>query len=109
MDKNLRMRLIVGFGLFFVALVALYTFDAIPFKVIFGLFAFVAAIELFSFFLTQAIFGISFLVSAVTIFLLIHLARFVAARFLRSPARFHTFPKTRPGKVQFLALHLLLA
>ena len=50
MDKNLRMRLIVGFGLFFVALVALYTFDAIPFKVIFGLFAFVAAIELFSFF-----------------------------------------------------------
>lgn len=50
MDKNLRMRLIVGFGLFFVALVALYTFDAIPFKVIFGLFAFVAAIELLSFF-----------------------------------------------------------
>jgi phosphatidate cytidylyltransferase len=50
MDKNLRMRLIVGFSLFFVALVALYTFDAIPFKVIFGLFAFVAAIELLSFF-----------------------------------------------------------
>ena len=44
------MRLIVGFSLFFVALVALYTFDAIPFKVIFGLFAFVAAIELLSFF-----------------------------------------------------------
>lgn len=50
MDKNLRMRLIVGFGLFFVALVALYTFDAIPFKVIFGIFAFVAAIEVLSFF-----------------------------------------------------------
>ena len=50
MDKNLRMRLIVGFSLFFVALVALYTFDAIPFKVIFGLFAFIGAIELLSFF-----------------------------------------------------------
>lgn len=50
MDKNLRMRLIVGFSLFFVALVALYTFDAIPFKVIFGVFSFVAAIELLSFF-----------------------------------------------------------
>ncbi|MBR2659090.1 phosphatidate cytidylyltransferase [Candidatus Saccharibacteria bacterium] len=50
MDKNLRMRLIVGFGLFFVALVALYTFDAIPFKVIFGVFSFVATIELLSFF-----------------------------------------------------------
>ena len=50
MDKNLRMRLIVGFGLFFVALLSLYIFDAIPFKVIFGVFAFVAMIELFSFF-----------------------------------------------------------
>ena len=50
MDKNLRMRLIVGFSLFFVALVALYTFDAIPFKVLFGLFAFIGAIELLSFF-----------------------------------------------------------
>ena len=54
MDKNLRMRLIVGFGLFFVALVALYTFDAIPFKVIFGIFAFVAAIEVLSFFKRKA-------------------------------------------------------
>ncbi len=70
MDKNLRMRLIVGFSLFFVALVALYTFDAIPFKVIFGLFAFVGAIELFSFFkrkvslltIVLAVFELAFLI-----------------------------------------------
>ncbi len=72
MDKNLRMRLIVGFSLFFVALVALYTFDAIPFKVIFGLFAFVGAIEILSFFkrkvslltIVLAVMEITFLASA---------------------------------------------
>ena len=36
--------------MFVVALVALYTFDGLPFKVLFGLFSLVAAIELFSFF-----------------------------------------------------------
>lgn len=36
--------------MFIVALVALYTFDSIPFKIIYGLFALVAAIELISFF-----------------------------------------------------------
>ena len=40
----------VGLGIFLVALVSLYTFDSIPFKVLFGVFSFVAAIELFSFF-----------------------------------------------------------
>ena len=44
MDKNFRVRLIVGFSMFFVALIALYTFDSIPFKIIFGLFAFVSFI-----------------------------------------------------------------
>lgn len=50
MDKNFRVRLVCGIGMFVVALVALYTFDGIPFKVIYGLFAVVSAIELISFF-----------------------------------------------------------
>lgn len=50
MDKNFRVRLVCGLGMFVVALVALYIFDGIPFKVIFGLFALVSAIELCSFF-----------------------------------------------------------
>ena len=50
MDRNFKVRVIVGFSMFAVALVALYTFDSIPFKIIFGLFAFIAAVELCSFF-----------------------------------------------------------
>lgn len=50
MDRNFKVRLIVGLSLFFVALVALYTLDSIPFKVLFGFFAFVSLIELCSFF-----------------------------------------------------------
>lgn len=50
MDKNFKVRVSVGVGMFAVALAALYTFDSIPFKIIFGLFALVSAIELLSFF-----------------------------------------------------------
>lgn len=50
MDKNFRVRLLVGTVMFIVALIALYTFDGLPFKVLFGLFSLVAAVELFSFF-----------------------------------------------------------
>ena len=50
MDKNFKVRVTVGVAMFVVALVALYTFDGLPFKVLFGLFVLVAAIELFSFF-----------------------------------------------------------
>ena len=50
MDKNFRVRVIVGLGIFAVAMVGLYTFDSIPFKILFGLFAFMALIELLSFF-----------------------------------------------------------
>ena len=50
MDKNFRVRVMVGVMLFVVALLALYTFDALPFKILFGLFALVSAVELFSFF-----------------------------------------------------------
>ena len=50
MDKNFRVRVICGFSLFFVALISMYVFDAIPFKILFGLFATVSGIELISFF-----------------------------------------------------------
>ena len=50
MDKNFRVRVIVGLCIFVVALVGLYTFDSIPFKVLFVIFAVMAAVELFSFF-----------------------------------------------------------
>lgn len=50
MDKNFRVRVVCGLGMFIVALVALYTFDSIPFKIIYGLFALISAIELISFF-----------------------------------------------------------
>ena len=50
MDRNFKVRLIVGLGMFVVALISLYTFNSVPFKIIFCLFAFVAAIELLSFF-----------------------------------------------------------
>lgn len=50
MDKNFRVRLIVGISMFVIALISLYTFSSIPFKIIFGLFSFVSLIELLSFF-----------------------------------------------------------
>lgn len=70
MDKNFRVRVVCGLGLFIVAILAMYTFDAVPFKILFGLFAVVAGIELLSFFkkaahfknVILAIFEIMFLV-----------------------------------------------
>ena len=50
MDKNFRVRTIITVSMFAVALVGLYTFDSIPFKIIFGFFTSMAAVELFSFF-----------------------------------------------------------
>lgn len=50
MDRNFKVRTIVGVSIFLVALVGLYTFDSIPFKIIFGLFALMSAVELLSFF-----------------------------------------------------------
>lgn len=50
MDRNFRVRLIVGVSMFIVAMISLYIFDSIPFKILFGLFSFVAMIELLSFF-----------------------------------------------------------
>lgn len=50
MDKNFRTRFIVGAIMLVVALVSLYTFDSIPFKIIFAFFSLIAGIELLSFF-----------------------------------------------------------
>ncbi len=50
MDKNFKVRVIVSTIMFVVAVTALYTFDGVPFKILFGIFALVAAIELLSFF-----------------------------------------------------------
>lgn len=50
MDKNFRVRVVVGLSMFAVALIGLYTFDSIPFKIIFGFFAGMSVVELLSFF-----------------------------------------------------------
>ena len=50
MDKNFKVRVIVGVSMFVVALVGLYTFDSIPFKILYGLFALMSLVELLSFF-----------------------------------------------------------
>ncbi|MBQ8984993.1 phosphatidate cytidylyltransferase [Candidatus Saccharibacteria bacterium] len=50
MDRNFKVRTIITISMFTVALVGLYTFDSIPFKIIFGFFTSMALIELLSFF-----------------------------------------------------------
>lgn len=73
MDKNFKVRIVVGLTMFVIAVVGLYTLDAIPFKILFGFFAAVAVIELMSFFKKKctslnvflAICELVFLISAV--------------------------------------------
>lgn len=73
MDKNFRVRVIIGLSMFVVALIGLYTFDSIPFKIIYGFFATMSIIELFSFFkhkfkalnILLAFFEIAFLICSV--------------------------------------------
>ena len=50
MGRNFKVRLSVGVGMFAVSLLGLYTFDAIPFKIMYGLFSVVSMVELLSFF-----------------------------------------------------------
>ena len=57
MDKNFKVRIGVGLGMFAVALLGLYTFDSLPFKIIFALFATMSAVELLSFFKRKNSFG----------------------------------------------------
>ena len=49
MSENFRVRVAVGVVLFVIAMITIYTFDSIPFKVLYAAFAAVAIIELFSF------------------------------------------------------------
>lgn len=49
MDKNFRTRLVVGISMFVVAVVGMYILNSAPFKIMFALFALVAAVELISF------------------------------------------------------------
>lgn len=69
MDKNFKVRVLVGTLMFAVAMIALYTFDAIPFKIIFGFFALISAVELFSFFKKKRTFSHVILVIIETAFL----------------------------------------
>lgn len=77
MDKNFRVRVICGFGLFLVALAAMYTFDAVPFKILFGLFAVIAGIELLSFFKKAAHFK-NVILAIIEIAFLVYGSMFIA-------------------------------
>lgn len=50
MTKNFKVRLSVSLFLLVLAAVLIFTFDSVPFKIFFGMFALVAAMELMSFF-----------------------------------------------------------
>lgn len=50
MDRNFLIRSICGWSMFIVAVIAMYTFDMIPFKVLYILFAVISCLELLSFF-----------------------------------------------------------
>ena len=54
MNDNFRVRVVAGLVMFIVAIIAIYTFDSIPFKILYAAFAAVAIIELFSFFKQKA-------------------------------------------------------
>lgn len=70
MDRNFKVRLSVGVALFVVALASLYTFDSIPFKLIFAAFSFVAMIELLSFFKKKSTFSCIMLALLEIVFLI---------------------------------------
>ena len=77
MDKNFRVRVIVGACIFVVAIISLYTFDSIPFKIIFGVFALISLIELLSFF-TKKHSWFNFVLAAIEILFLVGGVLFVA-------------------------------
>lgn len=77
MDKNFRVRVICGLGLFVITLIAMYTFDDVPFKILFGVFAIIAGIELLSFFKKVAHFK-NVILAIVEIMFLIYGSMFIA-------------------------------
>ena len=84
MDTNFRIRWLVGIAMFLVSLLALYTFDSVPFRILFGLFVVVSMIELLSFFHKKftisnaifAIFEIAFLICSIIFAIRTDLAHF---------------------------------
>ncbi len=77
MDKNFRVRVSVGFALFAVAIISLYTFDSIPFRILYGLFALISAVELISFFRKKKSFTL-FLLAIIEIAFLAYSVIFVS-------------------------------
>lgn len=77
MDKNFRVRVVCGLGLFIVALLAMYTFDAVPFKILFGVFAVISGIELLSFFKKTAHFK-NVILAIIEIMFLVYGSMFIA-------------------------------
>lgn len=84
MDRNFKVRIIVGLSMFTVALIGLYTFDSIPFKVIFSFFSVMAMVELLSFFkkkhrtynIVLVLFEILFIVGGMTFVIKVDLNHF---------------------------------
>ena len=77
MDKNFRVRVMCGLGLFIVALISMYIFDAVPFKILFGLFAVVSGVELLSFFKKESHFK-NVILAIIEIMFLIYGSMFIA-------------------------------
>lgn len=89
MDKNFKVRAVVCFGLFAVALVGLYTLNAVPFKILFALFSVMAGVELASFF-TKRVAPTTMVLAVLQMIFLIGGAMFVA--------------RTTPGKFWYVIL-----
>ncbi len=77
MDKNFKVRVMVGLTMFITAVVGLYTFDAVPFKIIYGLFTVMAVVELISFFKKKSD-GINIILALIELVFLILAVIFVA-------------------------------
>ena len=77
MDKNFRVRVLCGFGLAAAAIVSLFTFDGVPFKVLFGLSAIVSGIELLSFFKKTAHFK-NVILAIIEVMLLVYGTMYIA-------------------------------
>ena len=70
MDKNFRVRVSCGICMLVVAVIAMYSFNSIPFKILACLFAIMAAIELLSFFKKKKSLESSILVIVELVFLI---------------------------------------
>lgn len=84
MDKNFKVRTVITVAMFTVALIGLYTFDSIPFKIIFAFFILMSLVELLSFFkkkhrvfnVVLALFEILFLIGSVIFVIKVDLDHF---------------------------------